>query len=270
HANTEEPKMTTTKLTPSQTALMTQIARNGFSFFDEGLVAGSGIWSDALTHETGPDVAKNPRGAARVMTSLCVKGLLFSDKASYSAEDGAWVELTEAGAEWIAAHNEAKAAEQVADDALEATLEIGEDGNYVLPSAAPVQEELPIAEETPAPAKKTRKAKAKKAVAAPETTETVAEEPTAPETAPEPETAAPTAEELGYTVEEWDEETDEWGTQFWIQTVFADGSMTLRRRRKVSGAWRTDFWGQAAGAEKRVFTTSGAAKAARAAKKFTV
>ncbi len=63
-----------------------------------------------------------------------------------------------------------------------------------------------------------------------------------------------------YTATEWTDEKD----VEWIETIFLDGSKTLKRRQKVSGSWRTDYWGTEAGAEKQVFTTAKAAKMARA------
>lgn len=80
---------------------------------------------------------------------------------------------------------------------------------------------------------------------------------------------AAAAEEVAPAAAEVTEHTDTDGAE-WILTTFADGSYTLRRRRQVSGAWRTDFWGQAAGTEKRVSTTSKAAKAALEAGRFTI
>ncbi len=67
-----------------------------------------------------------------------------------------------------------------------------------------------------------------------------------------------------YTTNEWTE-----GDAQWTETIFNDGSYTLRRHRQVSGAWRTDFWGKEAGAEKKALTTSAKAKAARVNGTFT-
>lgn len=68
-----------------------------------------------------------------------------------------------------------------------------------------------------------------------------------------------------FAVAEWAEEDE---TE-WIVTTFADNSNTLRRRRKVNGAWRTDFWGTTADG-KKVSILSRDAKAAREAGKFTI
>lgn len=54
----------------------------------------------------------------------------------------------------------------------------------------------------------------------------------------------------------------------WEQCSFPDGSYTRRRRRQVSGAWRTDFWGTTASG-KRVAILSRDAKAAREAGTFS-
>lgn len=59
------------------------------------------------------------------------------------------------------------------------------------------------------------------------------------------------------------------GDTEWTEVTFADASRTVRRRRQVSGAWRTDFWGITAEG-KKVSTTSKAAKAAREAGSFSI
>lgn len=68
-----------------------------------------------------------------------------------------------------------------------------------------------------------------------------------------------------YTVNEW---TDADEIQ-WTQTVFADGSSTLKRRRLVSGSWRTDYWGAEFSGDKEKATTSKLAKLARVNNHFT-
>lgn len=231
----------TAKLSPKQTALLAQIANNGFSFFDDGHVAGSGIWMNVLTREAGNAVAVNPRGAATVTSSLVKKGYLTST-GDENNEDGAWVALTEAGAAWITEYK-AKATPVIQEE-----LPTPEE----TPETAPVIQEAPA---TPAPAKKARKTKKAAAEAAP----VIQDVPTAPEKA---------EEDPGYTIKEWAEDTADHGVEEYIETTFPDGSLTLRRRRKVSGAWRTDFWGVDA-AGKRYFILSRDAKAARTAGAFT-
>jgi hypothetical protein len=63
-----------------------------------------------------------------------------------------------------------------------------------------------------------------------------------------------------YTELEW---TDHEGTE-WTETTFNDGSRTLKRRKKVSGSWRTDYWGAEFAGDKERYTTSKFAKMARA------
>lgn len=211
--------MNNIKLTAKQTALLTAIGRNEFTFFDDGIAAGSGIWSDVLTGEAGPEVAANSKGVARVAGSLVKKGLL----ASSEQEEGTWFELTEAGAELA---NELAATQIDLTPVVEA-------------EEAPVQEELEIELDDLIG-------------------ETVAED------------------ELDVTEENRFEddqpfvakEEDEDGTQ-WTRTTFGDGSYTLKRRRQVSGAWRTDYWGCEAGSSKETFCLSRDAKAALAAGSFT-
>lgn len=60
--------------------------RCSFSFFDEGVVQGSGIWAEVLAGEAGD--SKKFRG---VISSLIKKGFF----ASYRSEDGSWLELTD-------------------------------------------------------------------------------------------------------------------------------------------------------------------------------
>lgn len=71
-----------------------------------------------------------------------------------------------------------------------------------------------------------------------------------------------------YTATEWTEDGTEAPVE-WTETIFADGSKTLKRRQKVSGAWRTDYWGWEAGSDKKLFTTAKACKMARAYGTFT-
>lgn len=212
------------KLTPKQTALLTAIGRSEFSFFDDGVAAGSGIWSEVLTGECGPEIAANPKGAARVAGSLVKKGLLasFVD----AEENDTWFELTEAGAELA---NEL-AATQID---LTPVAEVEEE---------PAQTELDLDD------------------LADLIGETVEEE------------ELDVTEENRFVVGEGDEpfvakETDEDGTE-WTRTTFEDGSYTLKRRRQVSGAWRTDYWGCESGSDKEVFCLSRDAKAALAAGSF--
>jgi len=198
------------KLTAKETALMTAIAANHFSFFDQGLVDGSGIWTECMTDEIAGHkvykVSDSQRGVATVIASLGRKGLLLTD----TNEDGAWTELTAAGEAWITEHN-------------------GQSDREV--------QEAAVAERM-----------------APKVVNPEAKHPG--ETTEANET---------FAVSEWaDEDETEW-----VSTAFADGSSTLRRRRQVSGAWRTDFWGTTADG-KKVSILSRDAKAAREAGTFTI
>lgn len=77
---------------------------------------------------------------------------------------------------------------------------------------------------------------------------------------PEPTTATiPVIHTEVAVVKEW---KDEDGTE-WTETVFPDGSSTLKRRRMVSDAWRTDYWGAEAPGEKQKATTAKLAKMAK-------
>jgi hypothetical protein len=68
-----------------------------------------------------------------------------------------------------------------------------------------------------------------------------------------------------YTVNEWVDADD---TE-WTETIFADGSRTLKRRREVSGSWRTDYWGAEFSGDKERATTAKLAKMARSYGRFT-
>lgn len=185
------------KLTAKETALLTMIATGQFTWFDDGLTEGSGIWTTCLTEEAeGSEVSATQRGVATVVASLGRKGFLETNQTGDG--EGAWTALTEAGAAWCNEH-EAKV------------------GRTILEQVTIAQEEE--AEAAPA-----------------ETTTT-----------------------------EW---TTEDGTE-WIHTSFADLSAVTRRRRQVSGAWRTDFWGITAD-QKKVSILSRDAKAAREAGTFTI
>ena len=101
-------------LTAKETALMSAIADRKFSFFDDGISEGSGIWADCLTGEivgsTDYPVSETRRGVASVLNSLCRKGLLISEDDEEST-DGAWTYLTAAGVAWCEAHTAAKVEE---------------------------------------------------------------------------------------------------------------------------------------------------------------
>lgn len=205
------------KLTKKQTALMTQIGSNGFSFFDDGIVEDSGIWSDALTGEAGPEVSDTAKGAGRVAVSLVKKGLLKSEE----AEDGTWFELTAEGA---------AVANELAGNTEQAPVE-----KLVL-SGEMVEVEVEVDSEP---------------------VDTIEELiGSAEDEDPEGE------DELVVTVT-----IDENGAE-WTRTVFPDLSYTLKRRQKVSGAWRTDYWGCEGVGEKERFCLSRDVKAAIARGSF--
>ena len=211
--------MNNIKLTAKQTALMTQIGQRQFSFFDNGITENSGIWSEVLTSESGPEVAANAKGAARVAGSLVKKGLLasFVD----TEENDTWFYLTAEGADLA---NELGATQMdltpVQDELEGITLEDVDAALAMLDEeeelVGEVTEENRFEDDQPFVAK----------------------------------------------------EEDEDGTQ-WTRTTFGDGSYTLKRRRQVSGAWRTDYWGCEAGSSKETFCLSRDAKAALAAGSFT-
>jgi hypothetical protein len=76
--------------------LLEVIGHGQTSFFDEGIVARSGIWHDNLTGETAGAVGlpKTATGVAGVVRRLIEQGYLDSQQ----QDDGVWVWLTETGA----------------------------------------------------------------------------------------------------------------------------------------------------------------------------
>ena len=96
----------TAQLTAKETAFMTAVAERFFSFFDEGLTEGSGIWVNTATEEIAGNeryqVSTSARGAATVINSLSRKGFFTQ---STDAEDGAWIGLTNEGVAWCEEHN---------------------------------------------------------------------------------------------------------------------------------------------------------------------
>lgn len=96
----------TAQLTAKETALMSAIAERHFSFFDEGLTVGSGIWVNTATDEVAGNaqypVSATSRGVASVINSVSRKGLL---EQSTNEEEGAWIALTEEGVAWCEEHN---------------------------------------------------------------------------------------------------------------------------------------------------------------------
>lgn len=86
------------KLSPRQSALMAAIGNREFSFFDEGIVADSGIWHSCMTGEIageGSAVATTAKGVANVIAALGRKGLLEIGDLD---EGDVWVSLTASGA----------------------------------------------------------------------------------------------------------------------------------------------------------------------------
>ncbi|XNL98387.1 hypothetical protein SEA_BUMBLE_76 [Arthrobacter phage Bumble] len=157
--------MNNVKLTAKETALMAAIADRQFSFFDDGISEGSGIWADCLTGEivgsAAYPVSETRRGVASVLNSLCRKGLLISEDDEEST-DGAWTYLTAAGVAWCEAHTAAKVEElpvvtlsgemteavevEAPVELVEAPAETIVDAELVAENAA--RQDAPIVEET--------------------------------------------------------------------------------------------------------------------------
>lgn len=189
------------KLTAKETALMTALAEGYFSFWDQGLVEGSGSWTEVMTGEiagsTKYAVSATLRGVATVIASLGRKGLLITS----TNEDGAWTDLTAEGEAWVNEFND------------KVTEEEARIGRVILEQAAAAEVVL---------------------------------------------------DTEAFKITHRNEDGTEWDT-----CTFADGSFTERRRKQVSGAWRTDFWGTTTEGE-RVSILSRDAKAAREAGTFTI
>lgn len=69
-------------------------------------------------------------------------------------------------------------------------------------------------------------------------------------------------------VTEWTTEGTE-DTVSWTEVTFPDASRTIKRRQKVSGAWRTDYWGAEFAGDKERLTTSARVKEALRKGNFT-
>lgn len=86
-------------LTAKGQALMTQVGTRGFSFFDEGIVAGSGAWGEVMAGEAGPDVSSTSKGVAGVLSGTNKAGLWNVTPGDKEfGDDSDWWALTELGA----------------------------------------------------------------------------------------------------------------------------------------------------------------------------
>ena len=68
-----------------------------------------------------------------------------------------------------------------------------------------------------------------------------------------------------YTVREWTDADD----VEWTEITFGDKSRVIKRRKKVSGSWRTDYWGAEFEGDKETYTTAKRFKMAKAYGSFT-
>lgn len=68
-----------------------------------------------------------------------------------------------------------------------------------------------------------------------------------------------------YVVREWTDADD----VEWTEVTFPDKSHALKRRKKVNGAWRTDYWGAEFEGDKETYTTAKRFKMAKAYGSFT-
>lgn len=104
------------KMTHKENCVMITIGGNGagwtskegrafrFTFFDEGVVEGSGSWANVLGDEMGDYGITARKGAGAVLGSLQKKGLLVTNGAPDETE-GNWWSLTALGAEVAVALN---------------------------------------------------------------------------------------------------------------------------------------------------------------------
>ena len=76
------------KLTAKGFDTMTAVANHQLSFFDDGIVAGSGIWGECFVNEMG-------HKSSGVINQLVKLGLFDLS----TTEDGSWYSLTELGVE---------------------------------------------------------------------------------------------------------------------------------------------------------------------------
>jgi hypothetical protein len=90
----KESKMNTLELTANETTVLRGISQVEFSYFDEGLKAGSHTWSDEFTHEVAHLLQISDNAAGGVISSLIKKYIFKAIKSSNGTE----LQLTEIGA----------------------------------------------------------------------------------------------------------------------------------------------------------------------------
>jgi hypothetical protein len=225
-----------TTLTENQVLLLNGIHDAQFSEGPE-----FGAWyDDVVTQAFEKGIIKTKQQTKATLNQLIRKKVLDVDT---TKEEGAsWLTLTVAGGDALAALQDASDEdapdEDVAEDDDDEDL-LGDTGAIeIVPAAAPEEDE----EEDLL------------GVEAAEV-ETISDSITQEQVVSHTE---------NYTVNEW---TDADDTE-WTETIFADGSHTLRRRRKVSDSWRTDYWGAEFSGDKEKATTAKLCKMARAAGHF--
>lgn len=227
--------MTDIKLTENQEALLSRI----------DLVA-EGAWFDDVVNEAfAQGVIKTKLQAKATLNQLIKKNVLAVDTAK--EEGSSWVTLTDLGGDVIGEMltdsgtiaEEVLAEVEVEEDEDEDEDLLGDTGAIDIVPAAEEEDEdllgdvnagLPLVEQSHEG-----------------DFDTVAVEQVVSHTE-------------NYTVNEWKDAED----NEWTETLFADGSKTLKRRRMVSDAWRTDYWGSEFSGDKERATTAKAAKLARA------
>lgn len=218
-----------TKLTENQTAVISYIL--GATRSGQYIQDGEfGVWFDSLAKEAASGGFIKDVKQAKVTLNQMIKKNLF--KVDTTIEEGSsWLELTDAGKEALTQVllPEEDAEELVGD--IRADVEPGTPEDEVEDAIAELEEEA-------APA---------------EADEDLIGEVTTTQT------------ETGGTVREWTDADD----VEWTEIHFSDGSRAIKRRKKVSGSWRTDYWGAEFEGDKETYTSAKRFKMAKAYGFFT-
>lgn len=257
------------KLTENQIALLSGISADVFSEPGKDF----GAWYDTVVDQAVESgLIKTKNQAKATLNQLIKKNVLAVD--TTIEEGSSWLTLTPAGGDALSALTDAveEADEDLLGDVDTSRLVSGPDP--VISESAALQQDLRSTHTVPAPEEDDDEdllgdiqADVIEGTPADEVADAL-EELYAQESEGDVDKVVVeqvvTHTEM-YTVNEWE---DAEGT-LWEETIFADGSRTLKRRRLVSNSWRTDYWGAEFSGDKEKATTAKLAKGARVTGHFT-
>lgn len=197
----------------------------------------TGVWFDTLVNDIAAQGLNKDKKQARVtVNQLIKKGTLVADT---TVEEGStWLELKEAPEPWFRSETlPSEDADDLVGD-IRADVEEGTPEDEVEDAIAELNVHTQVADVLDAKAKEI-------------------DEDLIGEVA--------TTHTENYTVREWTgaDEVE------WTEVTFPDKSHALKRRKKVNGAWRTDYWGAEFEGDKETYTTAKRFKMAKAYGSFT-